>query len=547
MAPGYTDIDADGRGEPEAGLTSFLSTGNVPGIICAFGTLLAFVGQLLQWTQSADEWCPSPTCSQKDANRFGTYNLFLFIISLANLHSFMRKKPQVLYISTALLFSVLEQNVGKANEIREQSMSSTLLASYILSFIGVFTTFVIAFPFSNVASFTSTRYLIRVVVAALVDSCLIIGSIVLWSRGTPFAGPIPVVLACAVGIWHLLCSVSMNIAGLELGTILSLLLIRAYQPFSSTCTDECLGAAILIFVALWALVVFHLAFDCTWTLQVSKESVAGDKRLWAVCFFAMLTLIGGIIVWASKDSAEPKKHVSASEAWDVVTMTLASFIMIAVYVFKHDCLAIVAASLVFSVISSLAVSLMFHNGTGLRTGYIFVLFGSLCSFVGLPVVYSIDLAAYEAKTRSEEARPYIVSGFAIFCCVIFLWSEANYQGQLGFLALALIVFVGTNYTHGLHWVYVISLLLIADLTPFTTQQVGVYKVVILIVWITLLAVIYIHLSRFGSEAFQGGLFLFTAEHAASDADERAGLFHERKHEATKTNGETFQVQAFCPL
>eukprot|EP00659_Diplonema_papillatum_P008471 gene8471-13066_t len=342
MAPGYTDIDADGRGEPEAGLTSFLSTGNVPGIICAFGTLLAFVGQLLQWTQSADEWCPSPTCSQKDANRFGTYNLFLFIISLANLHSFMRKKPQVLYISTALLFSVLEQNVGKANEIREQSMSSTLLASYILSFIGVFTT--------------------------------------------------------------------------------------------------------------------------------------------------------------------------ASEAWDVVTMTLASFIMIAVYVFKHDCLAIVAAR---------SFSLMFHNGTGLRTGYIFVLFGSLCSFVGLPVVYSIDLAAYEAKTRSEEARPYIVSGFAIFCCVIFLWSEANYQGQLGFLALALIVFVGTNYTHGLHWVYVISLLLIADLTPFTTQQVGVYKVVILIVWITLLAVIYIHLSRFGSEAFQGGLFLFTAEHAASDADERA--------------------------
>eukprot|EP01063_Lacrimia_lanifica_P000550 TRINITY_DN10289_c0_g2_i2.p1 TRINITY_DN10289_c0_g2~~TRINITY_DN10289_c0_g2_i2.p1 ORF type:complete len:571 (+),score=164.58 TRINITY_DN10289_c0_g2_i2:73-1785(+) len=546
MPRGYERVSGDDDSDNGAPLVTDADKAKLAslrGIFAIIGLLGCMAGQIIVWSVADDlkkVWGNNPVA----INQAGTYLIFLVILCGLNVYTFLRGRHDLLWCTAVFLFEVFDRVVQDARLVSDVG-AGKLLVAYMLAIAGTILTFVV-YPFgtdtlAQLRADLKEAGCSRILVALIVLVLTVVGSIIVWADEPRDKAHIS---AALVGLFYFFSVVTNSVPGQELCFIYMSITVVKYEPFSST------GAAVLgnglAYGGLLLACVYHLIIDCLGTSrsQWSPGFVEkGKLGLQGICF--VLATGGGLAVMVAKRG---DVHPSALECWVVITMIVATFFMVLVEKSRNAGVAVFAMSLMISVMNpalGYINDLNIEGGEALgastvtRVGYILLFLGSCLSFLGLPVRWNGNVSAAHAKELlgNAETKPYVYSALAIFCCVLFLWSEGQFEGALGFYSIAMMICATQGFPEGLQWCYVVSLLFLPRLTPFTasfagtrTPATGVAKVAFLVCFFALLNTIHTHVMRFGVCAFEE-LRLFSRRADGGDGVDDAADDAERPADA----------------
>eukprot|EP00756_Hemistasia_phaeocysticola_P029626 Hpha_TRINITY_DN16241_c7_g8::TRINITY_DN16241_c7_g8_i1::g.12279::m.12279 len=543
--------------------------------VTAAGLLLAFVGQILIWVRDAlvgtDSQIASGACEegmqQGTRKQLGMYALLLVFISAANFASARLRRQDYIWISAAVAFSVLDVNICETHWLvrctpgssTKESDANIVKAGYIMLLVGCLLTFA-AFPFRMPSAPPLKFGLVEAGIGVFVVVVLITGSALLWSTGHPcahglggggFGGvqakvpkyPIYVGRAMYLALWHGLSIFSGYEDGLELSFIYAAISIADYQPFGPRCNwGECKAGVSLVFVGLIIIVVTrivgaHMRRTSAGNSRGTHMS-CGRPRAAAALLAVVFSCAGGVAVWVTKDSELGTGRVGAQEAWDVVSLVLATIMGVACLTTDLMVYGVVSVSLTFSVMNralgaDVSNSFIFggcpsawtettgiyqHAAAGIRAGYIliFTALGLTLSSLFDPAKVMgqvMDLSSsMTAAMLHDERKVAMVVVSVLVLCVAFLWSDDKYYGQLGFTAVVYFLSAcsGPNgrhqYKEGLNFVYFTALLQFPAITPFTTceSKDSANRLVLVPCLMGLLVIAFQHITRRGFAAVTSG-------------------------------------------
>eukprot|EP01065_Artemidia_motanka_P040977 TRINITY_DN5236_c0_g1_i4.p1 TRINITY_DN5236_c0_g1~~TRINITY_DN5236_c0_g1_i4.p1 ORF type:complete len:605 (+),score=204.29 TRINITY_DN5236_c0_g1_i4:69-1883(+) len=537
----------DGFDTPAAG---FLQQRTPREIVVAVALIVVIVGQVLIWikngildtdTVPAKHPCDVQTQGTKD--QVGVYALLLCVIAFANFRSLTSQNHQLMWVSAAVAFSILDVNVCETHWLMKctpgpqtsDNDANVIKAGYVMLLTGCLLTFV-AFPVQRISVAGEGQDKLSRPIGLFLVVLLLVGSVLLWAKGSPCSSdrnvgsssdnpkyPIYVGRAAYLGVWHLISMVSSGGFGTDLSFFYAAVSIADYQPFGPRCDwNECKAGTSLIFIALILMVLDRIRSEHA--QPVEKQPVRREKLIWhGVC--CVVAIVGGIAIWATKDKELSKGYIGQQEVWDTVSMVLASVLMLVCTLTGRGVYATVAMALSWSVINrtlgateksplgfgscppewSEDTGINIHSASGIRAGYIMVfiaLGGSILAMLnhGTLRLMMPDLGEGVAK---DEKRFSSIVGIILILCVTYLWSTKRFYGQLGFTALLYMISTvsgpcgETVWGEGLDLVYFTVLLQIPSLTPFTTCESAesANKLVLLLCLMCLLGIVYQHVSR----------------------------------------------------
>eukprot|EP01062_Namystynia_karyoxenos_P056255 TRINITY_DN47224_c0_g1_i1.p1 TRINITY_DN47224_c0_g1~~TRINITY_DN47224_c0_g1_i1.p1 ORF type:complete len:701 (+),score=226.03 TRINITY_DN47224_c0_g1_i1:115-2103(+) len=573
------------------------------GIVICAGVAIAVLGQVFIWIKNGALGTNSPitakdSCQdekqQGTRDQLGVFALLLVVIAFANFHAFRSAAPHYTWISAAVAFSIMDINICETHWLvkctpgpdTSTSDANLLKAGYVMLLIGCIVTFA-AFPVSSSVlgggggvQRTGRQKIERIAGFVLVV-LLLIGSILLWSKRSPCksdrgAGgvkfPIYVGRAAYLALWHAMSLIADYRDGLELSFIYATVSIADYQPWGPRCDwGECQAGTVIIFISLIIMVIIkiwsaHAGDDQVADGDPGSPSAAGSARsprplkekrqfLSLGLFAIILSLVGSIAIWATKDDKDSTdKHVSGQEAWDVTAMLLATIMMFVTLVTEVRLYAVVGIGMAYSVMNrtlgakqasgsnshlgfgtcppewSEQTGINEHTASGIRAGYIMLFIGLGLSLISLFDTSRMleqlgDLNGPVDQMMANERRASAVIGIVVILCVTYLWSGERFYGQLGWTALIYMLSTVTGpqgrdmFREGLNFVYFAALLQIPMITPFTTceDSGSANKLVLLLCLMALVALVFQHVTRRG----------FTANTAASRRVTRQDHAYER--------------------
>ena len=471
------------------------------GIIAFLGCVLSVIGEILLWIKIND-LCTEVPC---DTNRLGSYALIMCLISLANFYSFVIKKPQFMWVTVTVWLAVINEVVCNCHLQVKNGDQHTIIAAWIMLLVGVHMTMLVM----PLEGFNGIK--IRQIGAICIATLILIGNILLWSKGEPcrdsqiaFEPSVPAFFL----VWYLFSAICNYTAGLELSFMFAGFQLTRFQPFDACSTTECKAGVALIFTGLVSLVLFHLVLDCQ-LIKVSLEDVIKnikDKRMPIIVLFATLSMVGGILVWTSTPNPDDR------QSFHVVMMFLVAFLSMALQATRNPGLCILLFCFVYTNINSMLSpdGIISKSKGQARTGYLFLLLSASSVFVSFPAKWNLPSLSIFA----ENDRSHIHYALVLICSYLYLSSSGVYVLNYGFLGLVILASVMSKFPHGLQWVYFASLYESPQINPYRVPD-STHKLVYLIIWIVFLLVIAHHISRFGMEAFDN-VRLFTRE----DDDEK---------------------------
>eukprot|EP01060_Flectonema_neradi_P010618 TRINITY_DN1770_c4_g1_i1.p1 TRINITY_DN1770_c4_g1~~TRINITY_DN1770_c4_g1_i1.p1 ORF type:complete len:560 (+),score=69.55 TRINITY_DN1770_c4_g1_i1:91-1770(+) len=496
MVEGYQSISEND--EPSKGPLSFLdgTLKSTIGIVAFLGCVLCVIGEVLLWIKIND-LCANVPC---DANHLGSYALIICMIAFANLYSHAVGKPQLMWVTVTVWLTIINDIVCNCHLQVKNGDEHTIIAAWILLLVGVHMTMLVI-PLDG---FNGIK--VRQIAAILISVLIIVGNIVLWSKGEPcsdnsisFEPSVPIFFV----MWYLFSAICNYTAGLELSFMFAGLQLSSFQPFAACDLSECKAGTALIFCGLLSLILFHLMYDCQLIATDLADVAANvkDKRMPIVVILALVSMVGAVLVWTSDPGP------SDSQSFHVVMIFLVAFLSIALQATRNPGLCVLLFCFTYANINLMLVpsGIISKSDGQARTGYLFVLLATSSLFVSFPAKWNLPSISMFA----ENDRSHIHYALVLICSFLYLSSSTEYELEFGFLGLVILASVATKFPHGLQWAYFISLYLAPQKNPYRIPD-STTKIVYLIIWIVLLLIIAHHISRFGMVAFEN-VRLFTKE------------------------------------
>ena len=512
---GYVDI-GDG-GVPALSTEAKEKMRTPRGIIACVGFAMTLLGLIFQWTQTKEKWTNNGGANlQGIVNSYGMYTLFLLCAAGANVFSYLYNRPELMWFSMTIMISILDVNVCVVDAIRKDRGGDSwfLIFAFALCITGTFLSFV-TFPVQDKMAKGAHFHFIFVLFMA-------VGSILIWAAGNscpntglwtasdPSSGnqvreAFSVTNAIIIAVIYLVSTVTSYIPGLELSFMLGVMAIATYAPFGWRCTDgTCQAGLVLLFINFIAMSLYHLVFSCP---RGPTNSGGLVQKFWFIAVCVVGTVVGAIMVWA--DNTGGTKTLEAQQGWWVASMVIVALLNLGAYYFNHRGCAVAAFSMMFSVIVQNSGQGIVGTDDGgrsvVRTGYILLFLFSFLSFAAMPFDWKAGISLGRLDAETQQA---FMAAAVLFFTVVYLWSEKQYEAGLGFIGLVVMLCLAKEFHFGLQWAYVVSILSLPRLTPFTAALVpfgtlysGTNKLLIFVCLICLVAYVRFHISKFGAVAF----------------------------------------------